>query len=88
MSNAILSAIGTFLSYYTLIIAYMFIYRLSPFHPLAKYPGPVLAKLSMFWLSWISIQGARHVKVREVHAQYGEIVRIGMLHLCLMRGRG
>ena len=55
----------------------MSIYRLSPFHPLAKYPGPVLAKLSMFWLSWVSIKGARHVKIREVHAQYGEIVRIG-----------
>ncbi|KAF7985863.1 hypothetical protein HWV62_568 [Athelia sp. TMB] len=76
-SNVVLSVLGTFLSYYALIIAYMSIYRLSPFHPLAKYPGPVLAKLSMFWLSWVSIKGARHVKIREVHAQYGEIVRIG-----------
>jgi hypothetical protein len=30
-------------------------YRISPFHPLAKYPGPFTAKLSKLWMVRLSV---------------------------------
>ena len=71
-------------------------YRLSPFHPLARYPGPVLAKVSKLWfvsihgralecsvlmirlfkahLGW---QGKQHVHYRNLHKEFGDVVRVG-----------
>ena len=72
-------------------------YRLSPFHPLAKYPGPVLAKTSKLWFvsthgrtpecsilmvhlseAYLGWQGKQHVHYRNLHKQYGDVVRVGM----------
>ena len=35
--------------FYTTLISSVVFYRLSPFHPLARYPGPVQAKISKLW---------------------------------------
>ncbi|GLB41355.1 putative cytochrome P450 [Lyophyllum shimeji] len=52
-------------------------YRLSPWHPLSRYPGPTLAKLSKWYMSvWIA-KGNRHLKLQELHRTYGSWVRIG-----------
>jgi hypothetical protein len=41
------------------------IYRLGPWHPLANYPGPTLAKLSKWWMFRWAAQGRRHLKLQE-----------------------
>lgn len=69
--------IGFTASYWLLIILYTILYRLSPFHPLAKYPGPLLARVSKFYTMYYSIIGETHRKIRSLHEQYGEVVRIG-----------
>ena len=53
------------------------LYRLSPFHPLAKYPGPFILRISKLWSAWVAHQGKTHVYIKELHDRYGPIVRIG-----------
>ncbi|KAF8888085.1 cytochrome P450 [Infundibulicybe gibba] len=53
------------------------IYRLSPWHPLAQYPGPVLARLSKWWMAYWIGKGNRHSLIQQLHAQYGPWLRIG-----------
>ncbi|CAO1637529.1 unnamed protein product [Jaminaea pallidilutea] len=60
-------------------LALRIIYSLH-FHPLAAYPGPLLARLGVPFLSWAQIQGAKNRtlwSLDEVHDQYGDWVRIG-----------
>jgi hypothetical protein len=51
-------------------------YRLF-FHPLHNYPGPVLARLTKFWLASFCRDGDTFRVVRELHKRYGDVVRIG-----------
>lgn len=41
------------------------VYRLSPWHPLARYPGPTIAKLSKWYMSYWIAKGNRHLKLQE-----------------------
>jgi hypothetical protein len=59
------------------------IYRLSPFHPLARYPGPILGKVSGFWMVWITSRGKRYLYIQSLHNKYGDVVRIGESMLCI-----
>jgi D-serine deaminase-like pyridoxal phosphate-dependent protein len=58
-------------------------YRLSPFHPLAKYPGPVLARVSRLWAAQGVIRGYQHLESHELFARYGDVVRTGPNHLIM-----
>jgi hypothetical protein len=40
----------TFLVYFVTLIGSIATYRVSAFHPLSEYPGPVIAKLSKLWM--------------------------------------
>ncbi|KAG6819363.1 hypothetical protein H0H93_012546 [Arthromyces matolae] len=50
-------------------------YRLSPFHPLAKYPGPILCKVSKLYHVTVAFNGKQHGHYRDLHRRYGDIVR-------------
>ncbi|KAJ7790423.1 cytochrome P450 [Mycena olivaceomarginata] len=52
-------------------------YRISPLHPLSKYPGPMACKISKLWLTFVVSRGKLHVYVKGLHDKYGPIVRIG-----------
>ncbi|KAI1785123.1 cytochrome P450 [Ganoderma leucocontextum] len=52
-------------------------HRLSPWHPLASYPGPLLARTTSLWLTYISSTGKRYLILDALHARYGPFLRIG-----------
>ncbi|CDO69439.1 hypothetical protein BN946_scf184791.g34 [Trametes cinnabarina] len=62
--------------YFTLLLSTA-LYRLSPHHPLARYPGPFACKLSKFWLAFLSLTGKQHLYLKSLHERYGDVVRIG-----------
>ena len=63
--------------YYATLISSIIIYRLSPWHPLANYPGPVLAKVSKLWGAVHMARGKTHRTLKSLHEKYGSYVRVG-----------
>lgn len=47
------------------------------FHPLAKYPGPFIAKLTDFYSVYYAITGTGSHTLYDLHAKHGQFVRIG-----------
>jgi cytochrome P450 len=52
------------------------IYRIF-FHPLAKYPGPLLAKVTDAYQLYHAYMGNRHLEFYRMHEKYGPAVRFG-----------
>ena len=76
-----------FAAYGSTVTSFALIYRLSPFHPLAKYPGPAIAKTSKLWAAYLCAKGDLHRCYKSLHDRYGDVVRVGWckrfaLHLC------
>ncbi|KAG0705711.1 cytochrome P450 [Suillus ampliporus] len=65
------------LLYYSTILISVVVYRLSPWHPLARYPGPIPCRISKFWMAWVSRDGKQHHYYSRLHKTYGDVVRIG-----------
>ncbi|CAO2652429.1 Nn.00g007120.m01.CDS01 [Neocucurbitaria sp. VM-36] len=58
------------------LFASIVIYRLL-LHPLRSFPGPIVARISAFWIIKESIPDLRfYVKLRKLHSRYGDFVRI------------
>ncbi|PIL25573.1 hypothetical protein GSI_11319 [Ganoderma sinense ZZ0214-1] len=72
--NAFRSSVLIYLA--TLAISIV-VYRISPFHPLARYPGPWLAKVSMLTPALYSTTGRRNRAVKRMHELHGDVLRIG-----------
>ncbi|KIJ68389.1 hypothetical protein HYDPIDRAFT_24675 [Hydnomerulius pinastri MD-312] len=72
--TAVVAAYSLFL---ITLFASIVAYRVSPYHPLAKYPGPLLCKVSQLWSISIATRGKLHHYRKQLHEQYGSIVRIG-----------
>ncbi|GJE85092.1 cytochrome P450 [Phanerochaete sordida] len=71
---------GIFLSffvYYTTLLVSIIIYRVSPFHPLARYPGPLLAKITRWYWTLIALRGRQHVETLRLFGMYGDAIRVG-----------
>ncbi|KAF8258328.1 cytochrome P450 [Lactarius quietus] len=66
-----------FASYVAFLVFFTVSYRLSPFHPLANYPGPVIAKTSNWWGAYIGTKGNLHLYYKSLHDRYGDVVRVG-----------
>jgi cytochrome P450 len=52
------------------------IYRVY-FHPLAKYPGPFLAKITNAYQLYHAWKGDRHLEFWRLHQKHGSVVRFG-----------
>ncbi|KAJ6468383.1 cytochrome P450 [Mycena sanguinolenta] len=77
-ASGILSAVAlTFSVYFSSLVISTTVYRISPLHPLAKYPGPLLCKASKLWFTAIAMKGKQHLYYLELHQRYGDVVRIG-----------
>ncbi|KAH9863981.1 hypothetical protein J1614_009914 [Plenodomus biglobosus] len=65
----------------TLVLVYA-IHRViynTYFHPLAKFPGPPLARITIYWKAYTECIARRsfcHYLI-ELHAQHGDVVRVG-----------
>ncbi|KAF5027086.1 hypothetical protein F66182_798 [Fusarium sp. NRRL 66182] len=46
------------------------------FHPLARFPGPLLARSSLLWRFYHSMGGRFHIAIQEQHGKLGSVVRI------------
>ncbi|KDR79011.1 hypothetical protein GALMADRAFT_224262 [Galerina marginata CBS 339.88] len=71
------AALVVFPLFWTSLLASIGVYRLSPWHPLAKYPGPIACRLSKFYLAFLSSEGKQHIYYGRLHEKYGNVVRVG-----------
>ncbi|CAJ2506368.1 Uu.00g004980.m01.CDS01 [Anthostomella pinea] len=66
-----------------LYVAYQlssFIYNVY-FHPLAKFPGPLLARGTLLWRLWHTMQGHQPQTMQRQHQKYGPVVRVSPAEL-------
>jgi hypothetical protein len=75
--NIVIAAAATTATYLSTLLLSIAAYRLSPFHPLARYPGPLGCKLSKLWMACICVTGKQHLYYKSLHDRYGDVVRIG-----------
>ncbi|RDX51299.1 high nitrogen upregulated cytochrome P450 monooxygenase 2 [Lentinus brumalis] len=64
-------------AYLSALVLSVVTYRLSPSHPLARYPGPLGCRVSKLWMAFLSRSGYQHVYYRDLHKRLGSVVRIG-----------
>ncbi|KAL5601492.1 hypothetical protein BROUX41_002530 [Berkeleyomyces rouxiae] len=79
VGHAKMFAAGTAFLALVLFVKYV-VYQVF-FHPLAKYPGPFLARFTdahQLWHGWV---GDRHLLFHQMHEKYGPVVRYGPNHL-------
>ncbi|KAJ7065627.1 high nitrogen upregulated cytochrome P450 monooxygenase 2 [Mycena amicta] len=59
------------------LVSSIIAYRLSPWHPLAHIPGPMMAKVSKLWAVKLVLSGNKARVLKELHDKLGDFVRIG-----------
>lgn len=70
-------AASVYATYLAALCTSIIIYRLSPVHPLAEYPGPTVFKITKLAGAWASWSGHHHLILKSLHDEYGPVVRIG-----------
>ncbi|KAH7322521.1 putative cytochrome P450 [Stachybotrys elegans] len=51
------------------------------FHPLAGFPGPLLARSGLLWRLYHSLNGRLHRSIQEQHKKYGPVFRVSSSEL-------
>ena len=51
--------------------------------PLRRCPGPFLPSISRLWYTYINWRGIQHKALENLHAQYGEVVRVAPNEVCV-----
>jgi hypothetical protein len=74
--DATLQAIKFAAVYLGTLASSIVLYRNSPFHPLASFPGPFWARTTQIWFFWQNYKGTPRLALERVHRQYGDFVRI------------
>ncbi|OTA87925.1 hypothetical protein M434DRAFT_35064 [Hypoxylon sp. CO27-5] len=64
--------IGFFVSYITIVLSYRILH-----HPLSRYPGPFLAKLTDGYAGFYAARRRLDLVTREDHQKYGSVMRHG-----------
>ncbi|CAL1701534.1 unnamed protein product [Somion occarium] len=75
--SALLFAISMIAYQYLSLALITVLWRISPFHPLAKFPGPIINKITSLKLAYIVWTGKRHLVIYGLHQKYGKVVRTG-----------
>ena len=76
-ASRIVSTLG--LSIVSGILTSILIYR-GFFHRLNRFPGPLPARFSNFYVTYLSARDNHlYEEVQKLHQQYGDIVRLGIL---------
>ena len=70
--NPALAICIVLVSYVVLLVTYGI-----TLHPLAKFPGPLLAKVTELYPLYRSIVGDRHLTIWRLHEKHGDFVRYG-----------
>ena len=70
--NPVPALCAVFVSYVVLLVTY----RIT-LHPLAKFPGPLLAQVTELYPLYRSIVGDRHLTFWRLHEKHGDFVRYG-----------
>ncbi|KIK57400.1 hypothetical protein GYMLUDRAFT_46274 [Collybiopsis luxurians FD-317 M1] len=68
--------LSAYLIFYAVLATSIVLYRISPFHPLAQVPGPILFKISKFTPLWYYWHGEQGNIFKALHAEYGPVVRV------------
>ena len=84
---------GQVLSYNAVpILLFLYLFLLAVYraflHPLAKYPGPWLAKITELYPLYHSIVGDRHLTFWKLHEKHGNIIRYGPNQLSVNSSTG
>lgn len=78
-SSLAAAIVVSFSVFYLTLLSSIFIYRISPLHPLYKFPGPFFAKVTKLWNVRIMASGKNHIYYKNLHEKYGPYVRIGIV---------
>ncbi|RPD68192.1 high nitrogen upregulated cytochrome P450 monooxygenase 2 [Lentinus tigrinus ALCF2SS1-7] len=70
-------------TYLSALVASVVFYRISPFHPLWRYPGPFWCRTTMFWHAAVAATGEQPRYIQRLHEKYGDIVRFGPNNLSI-----
>ncbi|PQE13704.1 Isotrichodermin C-15 hydroxylase protein [Rutstroemia sp. NJR-2017a BVV2] len=66
-----------------MFIGTVYVVYQTTFHPLAKYPGPFLAKLTSFHAAYHAVKGTGHYNLYDLHQKYGPFIRYGPDHMSI-----